>query len=126
MSSTEKEDKGIRSTLPIVLFFVSGAFWIALMALGGGVYLFWAALTSILSGMFLLLLPKKWITGPFITASSLFGVVLTIYQLILALSLIGGVLGTVALYNTGLFAVFTVVYGYLLFHPRAPRARAAG
>jgi hypothetical protein len=106
------------------LFFVAGAFWVGIVLLGGGVYLTWAAATSLLSGALLIALPSNRITFPLVAASAVFGVILTLYQLYLGLTLVGTILNTVAIYNVGAFAIFTVVYGYLLLFTRPAQEKA--
>jgi len=103
---------------PAILFFVAAAFWAGVVILGGGVYLTWAAVTSLLSGAFLVELPSNRATNPLVMASGLFGIILTVYQLYLGLTLFGTILNTVAIYNTVPFAAVTVLYGYLLFFAR--------
>jgi hypothetical protein len=103
---------------PAILFFVAAAFWAGIVLLGGGVYLTWAAATGLLSGALLVALPSNRATNPLVVASALFGILLTLYQLYLGLTLIGTVLNTVAIYNTVPFAIFTVLYAYLLLFTR--------
>jgi hypothetical protein len=110
--------KSIRTpagVIPTVLFFVTGVFWVAIVVTGGGGLLLWAALSGFLSGVFLIVASSKWMTRPLTGASSLFGLTLTVYQLYIASTLVGGKLASVAAYSIAAFAVFTVVYLYLLF-----------
>jgi hypothetical protein len=99
---------------PTILYFVAGVFWVGILATGGSVLLFWGALTCFLSGVFLIAWASSWITRPLTKATALFGLALTAYQLYVALTLIGTGLDSVALISGGLFAVFTVIYLYLL------------
>ena len=109
-----KSDLTVSGLAPAILFFVAGAFWVAVALLGGGVYLVWAAATSLASGALIIWMPLNRITNPFMAATCLFGLVLTIYQLYLGLTLIGTMFNTVAIYNTVPFAAFAIVYAYVL------------
>ena len=112
---SSEPERSLSKLVSIILFFVAAAFWIAMMALGGGVFLSWAALTSLLSGVFLLVWPNSRFTNPLVIASSIFGIIITLVQVYLGLTLVGTILGTVALYNTVPFAVVAALYVYLLF-----------
>ncbi len=115
---SSKSGQTFSQLTPAILFFVAGAFWAGVVLLGGGAYLTWAAVTSLLSGAFLVALPSNRATNPLVMASGLFGIILTVYQLYLGLTLFGTILNTVAIYNTGPFAIITVIYAYLLFFTR--------
>ncbi len=110
-----KTDQSLVASAPAILFFVTGAFWAGIIVLGGGSLLAWAVLTCIASGAFLLLLAKSWFTRPLVAASALFGVVLTLYQLYLALVVLASPLPGLAIVSAPLFAVFTVIYLYLFY-----------
>jgi hypothetical protein len=118
-----KPDRGLTQLAPPILFFVAAAAWAAIVLLGGGVYLAWAALTSLLSGVLLVAAPSNRATFPLVVASSVFGGVLTLYQLYVGLTLIGSILNTVAIYSTVPFALFTVLYGYILLFARPAGAK---
>jgi hypothetical protein len=100
---------------PTILYLVAGVVWIGVLATGGSILLFWAALTCFLSGLFLFAWSSSWITRPLAKATAVFGLVLTVYQLLAALSLIGTGLDSVAVVSGALFGILTVVYLYLLF-----------
>lgn len=101
--------------LPAVLFFATGVFWAGILATGGGVLLAWAALTCFASGAFLIVWSSNWVTRPLNVATALFGLVLTVYQVYLSLTIVGTGLGSLAAYSSAAFALFTIVYVYLLF-----------
>jgi hypothetical protein len=109
-----KSNLGMMQMASVVLFLVTGAFWAGIVLVGGGVYLGWGAVTAVLSGVFLLAFASQWVTRPLAIASCLFGLVLTVYQLYLGLSVLGTALQTAGIYTSALFAVFTVIYLYLL------------
>ena len=110
-----KTDLSLVARVPTILFFVTGVFWAGIIVTGGGSLLVWAVLTCLASGGFLLLWASSWITRPLVAASALFGVVLTGYQLYLALVVLGSGLPGLAVVSAPLFAVFTVIYLYLFY-----------
>jgi hypothetical protein len=107
-----KSNQGILGMAPALLFLVTGAFWVGILVTGGGVLLFWAALTCFVSGASLFAWSSFWATRPLAVATALFGLCLTLYQLYDSVS-IG--IGSIAVYSGVLFAVFTVIYVYLFF-----------
>jgi hypothetical protein len=118
-----KSAGGIGGMAPTILYFVAGVFWVAVLLAGGGVLLFWGALTCFLSGVLLYAWASSWVTRPLIYATALFGLVLTSYQLFVALSLIGTGLDPIAGITGAIFGVLTVIYLYLLlFGNRKTRA----
>ena len=70
---SSKPGQTLSQLTPAILFFVAGAFWVGIVLLGGGVYLIWAAATSLLSGALLVALPSNRITFPLVAASAVFG-----------------------------------------------------
>ncbi len=110
-----KTGQGVTAMAPAILYFVAGVFWIGVIATGGGLLLFWAALSCLASGVFLVAWASSWVTRPLASATAAFGLVLTVYQLYVALTLVGTGLDPVAEITGGLFGVLTVVYLYLLF-----------
>ena len=105
--------KSLREMLVPILFFVVGAFWVGIVATGGGSLLILAALAFILSGVLLLAMPANWVGRPLAGASALFGLTLTVYQAYQAATLIGSNLNTVGVTSFALFGVFAVVCAYL-------------
>ncbi len=105
--------KSLRDVLVPILFFAEGAFWLAIVATGGGPLLLLAALSCILSGALLLARPSHWVTRPLAGASALFGLALTVYQAYEASTLLGTNLSTLGAYSLAAFGVFAVVYVYL-------------
>jgi hypothetical protein len=116
-------DQSILSRLPMILFFVTGIFWVGVLATGGGILLGWAIITCFASGVFLFMWTASWVTRPLVAASALFGLVLTGYQFYVALTALGTPVQSVAIISAPLFAVFAVVYIYLLY-AGASRPRA--
>jgi hypothetical protein len=110
-----KTEAGARGMVPTVLYFVAGIFWAGVLVAGGGILLFWPALTCFLSGVILMTWASSRFTRPLVNATSLFGLALTIYQLAVALTLIGTGLDPIAGITAVLFGVMTVVYLFLLF-----------
>jgi hypothetical protein len=110
-----KTDQSLVARVPTILFFVTGVFWAGIIVTGGGSLLAWAVLTCFASGAFLVLRATSWFTRPLVAASALFGVVLTGYQLYLALVTLGSGLPGLAIFSAPLFAVFTVIYLYLFY-----------
>ena len=110
-----KSDQSILARAPVILFFVTGIFWAGVIATGGGVLLGWAVLSCFASGAFLFMWASSWITRPLAASSSLFGLVLTVYQLYVGAGVLGTALSSAALISVPLFVVFTVVYLYLLY-----------
>jgi hypothetical protein len=110
-----KSEHGFAAMAPTILYFVAGVFWIGILATGGGDLLFWAALTCFLSGIFLFAWASSWLTRPLTTATAVFGLALTLYQVYVALTLIGTGLDSAALISGVVFGVLTVIYLYLFF-----------
>ncbi len=105
--------RSLRDTLVPVLFFVVGAFWVGIVATGGGYLLLLASLAFLLSGVLLLVAPKSWVGRPLAGASALLGLVLTLYQAYQAATLLGSDLGSVGTTSFGLFGVLAIVCAYL-------------
>jgi hypothetical protein len=112
--------KSIQGQVTPLLFILEGAFWFAMIATGSGVLVGWAAVTSFASGAALLGAPSSPVSKPLAGASVLFGLTLTIYQIYAAASILATTQSMVGAYSAGLFAVFTVVYLYLLARVFAP------
>jgi hypothetical protein len=108
-------DQSIFSRLPTILFFVTGIFWAGVLVTGGGIVLGWAVLTCFASGIFLFMWTSSWVTRPLVAASALFGLILAGYQFYVALTALGTPVQSVAIISAPLFAVFAVVYIYLLY-----------
>jgi hypothetical protein len=96
-----------------ILFFVEGAFWVGIVATGGGPLLLLVALACILSGLMLVAMPSNWATRPLAGATALFGLILAVYQLYVAASLIGSNLNTLGVSSGAIFGVFAAVCVYL-------------
>ncbi len=105
--------KPIRDVLVPILFIVEGAFWLSILATGGGGLLVFPALAGILSGVLLLATPSNWATRPLAGASALFALALTLYQVYVAATLVGSSLSGVGLTSVAIFGVFAVVSVYL-------------
>ena len=105
--------KSLKDVLVPVLFFTEAALWVGMVATGAGPLLGLAALSCILSGVFLLAMPSNWLSRPLAGASALFGLVLTVYQGYLASTLLGSNLSNLGTYSLAVFAVFSLVYVYL-------------
>ena len=105
--------KSVKDVLVPILFFAGGALWVGMVATGAGPLLGLAALSCILSGVFLLAMPSNWVSRPLAGASALFGLVLTVYQGYLASTLLGSNLSNLGTYSLAVFAVFSLVYVYL-------------
>ncbi len=110
-----KPEQGMLARAPTILFLVTGLFWAGIVVTGGGVLLGWAALSCFASGALLFRWASSWLTKPLAAASSLFGVVLTLYQLYVGLSAIAGGVSSVGIVSVPLFLVFTLVYLYLIY-----------
>ena len=96
-----------------ILFFAEGALWVGMVATGGGPLLGLAALSCVLSGVFLLATPSNWASRPLAGASAFFGLSLTVYQGYQASTLLGSNLSNLGAYSLAVFAAFSVVYVYL-------------
>jgi hypothetical protein len=105
--------KSVKDVLVPILFFAEGALWVGMVVTGSGPLLGLAALSCILSGVFLLAVPSNWVSRPLAGASALFGLVLTVYQGYLASTLFGSNLSNLGTYSLAVFAVFSLVYVYL-------------
>lgn len=105
--------KPLRELLVPILFLVEGAFWLAIVATGGGPFLLLAALTGVLSAIFLFAAPSNQITRPLAGASALFALSLTLYQVYQATSLLGSNLTSLGITSGAAFAVIAVVSAYL-------------
>ena len=104
--------KSLKELLLPILFFVEGAFWVGIVATGGGPLLLWAALAAVLSGIVIVAVPSNWMARPLAGASSLLGLMLTIYQAYEASTLLGTGLATLGAESLGLFVVFALIYVY--------------
>lgn len=109
---------------PTILYFVAGVFWVGVLIAGGGGLLYWPALTCFVSGIVLYLWSSSWVTRPLIYATTLFGLVLTVYQLFVAATLIGTGLDPIAGITGAVFAVLTVIYLYLLLFGNRRKSEA--
>ena len=105
--------RSLKDVLVPILFFAEGALWVGMVATGSGPLLGLAALSCVLSGVFLLATPSSWVSRPLAGASALFGLALTVYQGYLASTLLGSNLSTLGTYSLAVFAVFSLVYVYL-------------
>jgi len=105
--------KSLREWLLPILFFVVGAFWVGIVATGGGALLLLAALAFVLSGVIMVAMPSNWVGRPLGGASALFGLILTVYQAYEAVTLLGSGLGSFGLTSLAIFGVFAVVCAYL-------------
>jgi disulfide bond formation protein DsbB len=105
--------KSLKDVLVPILFLVEGAFWLGIVATGGGPLLILAALSGILSGVLLLWRPSNWVSRPLAGASALFGLALTVYQAYEASTLLASNLSTLGVESAGIFVAFAVVYVYL-------------
>jgi hypothetical protein len=105
--------KSLTDWVAPVLFLVVGAFWVAIVATGGAILLVFAALAFIISGLLLLAVPLSWVTRPMAGATTLFGLVLTIYQVYQATTLFGTGLSSVGVTSGAVFGVFAIVCVYL-------------
>jgi len=99
----------------MILFFVTGIFWVGILATGGGIVLGWAVITCFASGIFLFMWTSSWVTRPLVAASALFGLILTGYQFYVALTSLGTEVQSIAIISAPLFALFSIVYIYLLY-----------
>ena len=106
--------KALTGKVTPLLFLVEGVFWVGMIATGSGVLLGWAAVTSFASGAALLAAPSNPFSRPLAGASVLFGLTLTVYQMISASSILGTAQSMIGAYSAALFLVFTIVYLYLL------------
>jgi len=105
--------KTLKETAVPILFFVVGAFWIWIVATGGGLLLLLASLAFILSGILLLAMPAIWVGRPLAGASALLGLVLTLYQAYQAATLFGSGLGAVGTTSFGIFGALAIVCAFL-------------
>lgn len=105
--------KSLRELLLPVLFIVEGAFWVAIVALGGGFLLLFAALAGVASGLMLLLRPSARVTRPLAGASAFFAIALTAYQIYQAATLVGSNLNTVGITSGAVFLVFAGISVFL-------------
>jgi len=105
--------KSLGEMLVPILFLAEGAFWLAIVATGGGPLLLFAGFAGILSGVLLLAMPSQWVTRPMAGASAIFALTLTLWQVYEAATLFGSNLGTVGLSSGVIFGVFAIVCVYL-------------
>lgn len=94
---------------------MAGVAWLGVIIEGSGFLLFWPAAASFLSAIAIVVRPVNRTTTPLAGASSFFGLIIALYQLSVAVSLIGTSLGEVANYSIAVFAGFTVLYLALLY-----------
>ena len=112
--------KSIQAQVTPLLFILEGAFWVAMIATGSGVLVGWAAVTSFASGAALLGAPSNPISKPLAGATVLSGLAMTVYQIYAAATMLGTPEAMLGAYSAVLFAVFTVIYLYLLARVFAP------
>ena len=105
--------KSLRELLVPILFLAEGAFWVVVVATGGGPLLLFAALAGVISGVLLIAMPSHWATRPLAGASALFGLTLSIYQVYVASTLFGTGLATLGAASGAIFGVFAIVCVYL-------------
>jgi hypothetical protein len=97
------------------LFILLGLVWVGVIVSGAANILLWPALTSILSGVLLLVRPEGNFSTALSRASALYGVLLAGYQAYVAIPLLGSVFSTFAASSFASFGVVTVVYLALLY-----------
>jgi hypothetical protein len=98
-----------------VLFLVAGAIWLAVTISSSELVLAWPALASILSGVTFFLGATKWLRRPFGVASSILGLTIALFQLYLAMALVGTPLGGLAVYSVAIFVVLMILQFLLLY-----------
>jgi hypothetical protein len=106
--------KSLREASLPVLFFLVGAFWIAVIATGGGYLLLWAALAAVLSGAAVVAAPSNWVTRPLAGAGSLFVLMLAIYQAYEASTLFGTSMASLGAESLAAFVILAVISLYLV------------
>jgi len=116
--------KSLKDVLVPILFFAGAALWVGMVATGAGPLLGLAALSCILSGVFLLAMPSNWLSRPLAGASALFGLALTVYQAYQASTPLGTNLSNPGAYSLAVFGAFSLIYVYLELATLSP-GRAA-
>jgi hypothetical protein len=97
------------------LFVVEGAIWVGVILLGSGFLLLWPALASFASGAALIRFTSSHYTGVLVKASSLYGIVVALYQIYVASALLSSSFVTFASISIALFSAVVVLYVVLLF-----------
>lgn len=105
-------------------FVVVGILWVVAAVSVGRAVVLWPAVTCLAAGVLLKVWPSGRLSWAWATASALLGLMVSGYQVYVALPLIGGVFSTVAVESLAAFAVFAVAHVVLFFtgySPAAPR-----
>jgi hypothetical protein len=100
------------------LFAVEGVIWAGVILSGGGILLIWPALASFASAAALIRFPANNYTSALIRATSLYGIVVGLYQVYVASTILSGGFTTFATISIALFSVVIVLYVVLLFLTR--------
>ena len=108
-------ERKMLTRISIVLFPVVGVIWIAATFSSRELVLLWPAIAFILSGISLLVGAARQVRRPLGVASSLFGLVIALFQLSLSTSLIGTALGGLAAYSVVIFGLLMVLQTVLLY-----------
>ncbi len=98
-----------------VLFLLVGAIWLAVTVVSSQSVLVWPGVTSILSGVSLLVASAKQLRRPLGIASSLSGLAVSLFQLYLAASLLGSALAGLVVYSLATFVPLVVLQLILLY-----------
>jgi len=103
----------LRSNLPYV-FIAVGAVWFALALATGSRLLLWPVLACVIGGVLLMTAPLANLTGAWVGASALMGLILSAYQVYVASTLLTGQLAEIAWLSLVAFVIFALVHLYLL------------
>jgi hypothetical protein len=96
------------------LFVAVGVVWLALAVFTWSPLLLWPVVAFAAGGMLLRASPFSNLTAAWAGASSVMGLILSVYQVYVATSRLGGQLAEVAWTSLAAFAVFALVHLYLL------------
>ena len=107
-------------------FIAVGILWVVAAIGVGSSFVLWPAITCMASGVLLKFWPSGRFSWAWATASALLGLMVSGYQVYVAVPLISGVFSTVAVETLVAFAVFAVAHVVLFYGGYYPVAKSSG
>jgi len=104
-------------------FMVAGVVWVVVAIWLGLVLVLWPALTCLVAGLLLKFLPSKRITWAWATSSAVLGLLVSAYQVYVAIPFIRGTFSFVAIETLVGFVLFALFHLVLLYTGYSPAGK---